>query len=133
MALILVSAYLCLGAGFSAQKVIEPRAEIIQNARVAMAIMTADLRAACPLSKIRDFHRHDADDGRTWRRTILISRRIITRRATRAKAIFARKAFISTRIRRRDNSASGAGATRLIALDALSGGSKEEIAKAWSA
>ena len=55
MSLILVSAYLCLNAGFSAQKLIEPRAEIIQNARVAMAIMTADLRAACPLSKDQDF------------------------------------------------------------------------------
>ncbi len=55
MALILVSAYLCLGAGFSAQKMIEPRAEIIQNARVAMAILSADLRAACPLSKTDDF------------------------------------------------------------------------------
>lgn len=51
MALILVSAYLCLEAGFKAQKMIEPRAEIIQNARVAMAIMSADLRSACPLSK----------------------------------------------------------------------------------
>ena len=55
MALILVSAYLCLGAGFSAQKLIEPRAEIIQNARVALALMAADLRAACPLSKTDDF------------------------------------------------------------------------------
>ena len=49
MALILVSAYLCLGAGFSAQKMVEPRAEIIQNARVAMNLMAADLRAACPI------------------------------------------------------------------------------------
>lgn len=55
MALILVSAYLCLGAGFSAQKLIEPRAEIIQNARVALALMSADLRAACPLSATDDF------------------------------------------------------------------------------
>ena len=55
MALILVSAYMCLGAGFSAQKLIEPRAEIIQNARVALALMTADLRAACLLSKSDDF------------------------------------------------------------------------------
>ena len=55
MALILVSAYLCLQSGFSAQKMIEPRAEIIQSARVAMAIMSADLRAACPLSKTDDF------------------------------------------------------------------------------
>ena len=55
MALILVSAYLCLNAGFAAQKLIEPRAEIIQNARVALALMAADLRAACPLSKSDDF------------------------------------------------------------------------------
>jgi hypothetical protein len=55
MALILVSAYLCLGSGFAAQKLIEPRAEIIQNARVALALMSADLRAACPLSKSDDF------------------------------------------------------------------------------
>jgi prepilin-type N-terminal cleavage/methylation domain-containing protein len=55
MALILVSAYLCLGAGFAAQKMIEPRAEIIQNARVALAMISADLRAACPLSKTDDF------------------------------------------------------------------------------
>ena len=55
MALILVSAYLCLSAGFSAQKMIEPRTEIIQNARVAMALMTADLCAACPLSPTNDF------------------------------------------------------------------------------
>ncbi len=30
---------------------IEPRVEVFQNARVAMAIMSADLRGACPLSK----------------------------------------------------------------------------------
>ena len=54
MALILVSAYMCLGAGFSTQKLIEPRVEIIQNARVALALMSADLRAACPLSKTDD-------------------------------------------------------------------------------
>ena len=51
MALILVSAYLCLHAGLNSQKLIEPRAEIIQNARVAMALLTADLRGACPLAK----------------------------------------------------------------------------------
>ena len=51
MSLILVSAYLCLSAGLSSQKLIEPRIDIIQNARVAAALLTADLRNACPLSK----------------------------------------------------------------------------------
>jgi prepilin-type N-terminal cleavage/methylation domain-containing protein len=50
MALILVSAYACLSACLSSQKMVEPRADILQNARVAMALMTADLRNACPLS-----------------------------------------------------------------------------------
>jgi type II secretory pathway pseudopilin PulG len=55
MTMILVSAYFCLSAGFSSQKIIEPRIEIVQNARVAMAIMSADLRGACPLSTNQPF------------------------------------------------------------------------------
>jgi len=55
MALILVSGYACLNAAISSRKTIEPRLEIFQSARVAMSIMSADLRAACPLSKDYDF------------------------------------------------------------------------------
>ncbi|HVV72929.1 MAG TPA: prepilin-type N-terminal cleavage/methylation domain-containing protein, partial [Verrucomicrobiae bacterium] len=55
MVLILASGYICLEAAISTQKMIEPRTEIIQNARVAMAIITSDLRAACPLSPDYDF------------------------------------------------------------------------------
>ena len=55
MALILVSGYACLNAAVSSRKTIEPRLEVFQNARVAMSLMTADLRAACPLSKDYDF------------------------------------------------------------------------------
>lgn len=51
MALILTAAYLCLNAGIAGRKLVEPRADIFQNARVAMALLTADLRNACPLSK----------------------------------------------------------------------------------
>jgi prepilin-type N-terminal cleavage/methylation domain-containing protein len=51
MSLILVSAYLCFDAAIRGQKIIEPRVEVFQNARVAMALMAADLRSACPLSK----------------------------------------------------------------------------------
>ncbi len=50
MTMILVSAYFCLSAAYSSQKLIEPRVEVVQNARVAMALMSADLRGACPLS-----------------------------------------------------------------------------------
>ncbi len=50
MALILVSAYLCLSSGLASRKLIESRAEVVQSARVAMTRLTADLRGACPLS-----------------------------------------------------------------------------------
>jgi prepilin-type N-terminal cleavage/methylation domain-containing protein len=49
MALILVSAYLCLSACIKGRNIVEPRADIFQNARVTMALLTADLRGACPL------------------------------------------------------------------------------------
>ena len=49
MAVILVSAYLCLHAGISGQQLIESRLDAAQNARVAIAILSADLRCACPL------------------------------------------------------------------------------------
>ncbi|MEY4385855.1 MAG: putative ral secretion pathway protein, partial [Verrucomicrobiota bacterium] len=55
MSLILVSAYLCLNAGLKGKKVVEPRADVIQTARVAMNIMAADLRAACPIAKDYQF------------------------------------------------------------------------------
>lgn len=51
MVVIVVSAYLCLHSAVSSQRLIEPRVAVLQNARVAMALMTADLRCACPLSK----------------------------------------------------------------------------------
>lgn len=41
---------MCLNSAVASRKLIEPRVEVFQNARVAMAIMSADLRAACPLS-----------------------------------------------------------------------------------
>lgn len=54
-AIVLVASYLCLSAGLASQKIVEPRIEVLQSARVAMALMSADLRSACPLSKDFDF------------------------------------------------------------------------------
>src|SRR6266498_3787519 len=51
MAILLVGAYLCLSSGLASQKLIESRGEAVQSARVALALMSADLRGACPLSK----------------------------------------------------------------------------------
>ena len=55
MSLILFSGYLCLRSGVSSQKLVESRSDILQNARVALAILSADLRGACTLSKEYDF------------------------------------------------------------------------------
>ncbi|MBX3746731.1 MAG: prepilin-type N-terminal cleavage/methylation domain-containing protein [Verrucomicrobiae bacterium] len=55
MSLILAAAYACLSAGLSAQRLIEPRIDAAQNARVAMDRIAADLRAACILSKEAHF------------------------------------------------------------------------------
>lgn len=54
-ALIVSAAYMCLNAAIAGQKLIEPRAEVIQKARVTMAMIAADLRVACPLSKDFEF------------------------------------------------------------------------------
>lgn len=50
-AMILLGAYLCLSAGLASQKLIEPRVDVMQSARVSLAMISADLRAACPLDK----------------------------------------------------------------------------------
>lgn len=55
MSLILVSAYMCFDAGIRGKKIVEPRVEVFQNARVALSLITADLRSACPLSRDFDF------------------------------------------------------------------------------
>jgi type II secretion system protein J len=55
MAMILGGAYACFQAGLATQALVDSREEVLQNARVAMAMITADLRAACPLAKDLDF------------------------------------------------------------------------------
>jgi prepilin-type N-terminal cleavage/methylation domain-containing protein len=55
MSLVLVCGYLCLNSALATQKLVEPRAEVLQTARVAMELMCADLRCACPLSRDDDF------------------------------------------------------------------------------
>ncbi len=51
MATILAAAYMCLTSSIASQKLVESRGEVVQSARIAMAMMTADLRCGCPLSK----------------------------------------------------------------------------------
>ena len=54
-AMILVSAYVCLRGAVASEKLIETRADALQTARVAMSLLTADLRSASVLSKDYEF------------------------------------------------------------------------------
>jgi prepilin-type N-terminal cleavage/methylation domain-containing protein len=51
MSVVLTSAYICLNAGITSRKAVEDRTEVLQSARVALSRISADLRAACPLSR----------------------------------------------------------------------------------
>ena len=51
MAILLGAAYACLRAGLETRKVIEPRGDSLQTGRVALNLIAADLRTACPLHK----------------------------------------------------------------------------------
>ncbi len=128
MALILVSAYLCLGAGFSAQKLIEPRAEIIQNGRVALALMSADLRAACPLSKSDDFLGMTRTVGNIEADNLDFATHNYTPRHAR-EGDFCQESFYLDKDLETGQFSLWRRRNPTIALDALAGGSKEEIAK----
>lgn len=55
MAVVLGAAYACLRAGLATRRVVEPRSDVFQTGRVAMSLIAADLRAACPLHKGPEF------------------------------------------------------------------------------
>lgn len=48
-AVVLAGAYACLSAGLSSQRLVEPRTEVLQTARVILGRISADLRCATPL------------------------------------------------------------------------------------
>ena len=128
MALILVSAYLCLNAGFSAQKLIEPRAEIIQNARVGLALMTADLRAACPLSKTEDFLGMTRTIGDIEADNLDFATHNYTPHHAR-EGDFCQESFYLDKDLETGQFSLWRRRNPTIALNALAGGRKEEIAK----
>jgi hypothetical protein len=65
MAIILAAAYACFRAAYSGRVLVETRADIAQNARVALGLIGADLRAAFPLSKDYPFLGMDRTLGET--------------------------------------------------------------------
>jgi len=128
MTMILVSTYFCLHAAFSSQKMIEPRVEIIQNARVAMAIISADLRGACPLSTNNPFlgmHRllgeMDADN------LDFATHNYTPRRPHEGD--FCEVSFFVDKDPRSGTGTLWRRRNPTLALDPLSGGNREEIAR----
>ena len=128
MALILVSAYMCLSAGFSAQKLIEPRAEIIQNARVAMAFMTADLRSRLPVVARNDFLGMTRTFGEVEADNLDFATHNYTPRQPR-EGDFCEESFYLDKDAGTGQFSVWRRRNPTIAPDALSGGSKEEIAR----
>ncbi len=55
MSLILTGAYVCFDAGIRTEKMVDARTDVFQNARVAMAMISADLRNACPINEDMPF------------------------------------------------------------------------------
>ena len=128
MSLILVSAYLCMHAALASQKLIEPRLEVLQSARVAMALITADLRCACPLSQEYEFVGTHRMSGEAETDSLDFATHNYTPRRNGEGDFCAVSVFLDKDPRsgqlslwRRRNPH--------ITLDPLSGGSREQIAK----
>jgi len=127
MALILVSAYLCLQGAISSQRLIEPRVEVIQTARVVLAQMSADLRCACPLSKESEFLGVHRMSGEAEADSLDFATHNYTPRRPREGDFCAVSFFLD-----KDSQTGGLGLWRrrnpTIAPDPLSGGMREELA-----
>jgi prepilin-type N-terminal cleavage/methylation domain-containing protein len=128
MALIITSAYLCLNAAVSSQKMIEPRATVFQNARVAMALMTADLRCACPLSPDSPFLGMQRMLGTVQADNLDFATHNYTPRRPR-EGDYCQVSYFLDKDRESGQFALFRRRDPMIAFDPLSGGSREEIAR----
>jgi prepilin-type N-terminal cleavage/methylation domain-containing protein len=128
MSLILTSAYLCLKAGMDGQKLVEPRADILQNARVAASLLAADLRSACPLSTNYEFLGARRKLGEVDADNLDFATHNYTPRHPRESDYCEVSYFVD-----KDQETGQFGLWRrrnpTLALDPLSGGSREEIAQ----
>jgi hypothetical protein len=127
MAMIIVSAFLCFSASVASQKEMEPRLEIIQNARVAMALMTADLRAACPLDKESDFLGMHRTLGDATADNLDFATHNYTPKHAR-EGDFCQLSYYVEQDAETGRLSLWRRRNPTIGLDSLSGGSKEEIA-----
>jgi hypothetical protein len=128
MALIVVSAYLCLHAAVSSQKLIEPRVGVFQSARVALALMTADLRSACPLSKEFQFLGMQRKMGEMEADNLDFATHNYTPRRAR-EGDYCQVSFYVDKDPESGQAALYRRRNPTIALDPLIGGSRDELAR----
>jgi len=127
MAIILGSAYACFDAGIRGKRLVEPRVEVFQNARVAMALITADLRDACPLSKDFDFLGMSRTIGKMPADNLDFATHNYTPTDER-QADFCETSYYIDGDRETGHLSLFRRRNPIIAPDPLSGGSREEIA-----
>jgi prepilin-type N-terminal cleavage/methylation domain-containing protein len=131
MALIVASAYLCLQAALSSQKLIEPRVGVFQSARVAMALMAADLRGACLLSKEFQFLGMHRMLGETVADNLDFATHNYTPRRPR-EGDYCQVSFYVDKEPESGKFALYRRRNPTIGLDPLSGGTREELARGVS-
>jgi type II secretory pathway component PulJ len=127
MAMILTGAYLCLSACLASQREMTPRLEAIQNARVAMALMAADLRAACPLDPDRQFLGMSRALGGVPADNLDFATHNYTPRRAR-EGDYCEESFFLARDAETRQLSLWRRRNPTLALDPLAGGSREQIA-----
>ncbi len=127
-AVILVNAYMCLSSALASQKLIEQRTDVLQSARVAMALISADLRSACPLSAETQFLGMHRTLGDVEADNLDFGTHNYTPRRSR-EGDFCQVSFYLEKDPRTTQFVLWRRRNPIIALDPLSGGSREEIAR----
>ena len=126
--IILAASYLCLNAGVASQKLIEPRTEVLQNARVALAMISADLRSACSLSPDFDFVGEQRAIGEMEADNLDFATHFYTP-ARPAEGDYCQVSYYVDKGRGTEQFSLWRRRNPRIAPDPLSGGSREEIAR----
>jgi prepilin-type N-terminal cleavage/methylation domain-containing protein len=126
--IILAASYLCLSAGVASQKMIEPRTEVLQTARVALAMMSADLRSACALSPDFDFVGEQRAIGEVEADNLDFATHYHTP-ARPAEGDYCQVSYFADKGRGAELFSLWRRRNPRMALDPLSGGSREEIAR----
>lgn len=124
--IVLVASYLCLSAGVASQKMIEPRTEALQSARVALAMMSQELRSACSLCPDFDFVGEQRAIGEMEADNLDFATRYYLPKRP-GEGDYCQVSYFVDKARGSDHFSLWRRRNPHIAPDPLSGGSKEEI------